>query len=184
MPRLTGPSAAGVAKLLAYSNTILGAVKAGARVSDLWAAVRSAEEVAGPELSGVSIFDMNHVAGQARAIAAAEETFNRADFSAPVEGTMWAWAPWATDTTMAWGEPDHALRYQYTVQTPDGELRTVFGQTDWQGSIATTVGDIRARAETSARMSLSTGSAGVAAQVGNLEDVEFVSLDSVQILRF
>jgi hypothetical protein len=183
VPRLTGPTATGVAGLIPYSNTILGAIQGGATVSDIWAAVRGAEAEGGPLLGNPTIFDMNYVAGQMRAINSAQIEFGRADPSQAVTSEMWAWAPWATQTTAAWGEPSYQLRYQYEVTDQNGTVSILWGQTDWQGSIDVTTGDIGDRALGSAQSALDTGSPGAQAVIGDLSGAVATNITAVQILR-
>ena len=183
MPRATGPSAVGVAALVPYSNTILGAIQQGASVADIWTAVKAAEAEGGPILGNPTIFDMNYVAGQMRAINSAQVEFGKADPGQAVTSEMWAWAPWATQTTAAWGEPSYQLRYQYEATDQNGETNVLWGQTDWQGSIDVTVGDIEDRALGSAQSALDTGSPGAAAVIGDLGGATASNVLAVQILR-
>lgn len=183
MAKVNGPTAQGVAALLPYSNAILGAIQAGGSVADIWAAVKGAEAEGGPLLGNPTIFDMNYAAGRARAINSAEQAVGRAAAGDAVTGSMWAWAPWATETTAAWGEPSYQLRYQYQVVDQDGETNVVWGQTDWQGSIEGTVSDIMDRATGSAQAALDTGSPGAEAVIGDLSGATVTGVTAIQILR-
>lgn len=183
MPRLTGPTAAGVAGLLPYANTILGAVRSGGSVSDIWAAVRQAEANGGPLLGSPSIFDMNFVAGQARAILSAEYALANAAPSDAVTSEMWAWAPWATAGSVAWGEPQYQIRYGYEVQNAAGESIVLWGQTDWQGSLEGPVSRVYDRVTGSAGQQLLDPSPKARQALGTLEGSTLMGVQNIQILR-
>ena len=149
MPRRVGPSAAGIAALQPYNNTILGAIQNGASNAEIWQAVKDAGGVFAPG-QGPTIFDMNAVAGRNRAVNAAQEAVAAGDPSQLVTSDMWAPAPWSDASTGFWGEPEYQLRGQFDVTLPSGDNVTVWGQTDWQGSLDVPLQNLLDRATQSA----------------------------------
>lgn len=183
MARSFDPTAAGIAKLLAYSNNILGSVQSGGNVQDIWAAVRAGVAAGGGSIEGASIFDMNFVAGNAREINSAQIAVSKAQPGQAVDSTMWAWAPWSARDTAAQLDPSYLLRYQYEVQHADGSLHTLWGQTDWQGSLDGTVDALMERAQGSAQAALDTGSPGALAVLGDLGGAFVTGVGALQVLR-
>ena len=192
MPRQNAPTAAGVSLLMPYFNNILGAIEQGARVSDLWGTISGLAAEGYPEFAGATIFDMNHVAGQARAIISAQQNFSSLNPTDIVSSDAWAWAPWATPTEAAFGMPSYQVRYSYTAQDAegnpilgsDGMPQNVWGVTDWSGSLDVTAQDILDRAMSSAQAALDTGSPGAKNQLGDLAGVSPLDISNIQILRF
>ena len=184
MPRQTGPTSAGIAALLPYFNSIMGAVEQGGRVSDIWAAYNNAVEIAGGTRGDASIFDMNYVAGYARALHSAEGALSAAADTQALESSMWAWAPWAAGETDSWLQDRYQVRYQATLTGPDGEERPIWGVTDWEGSLeGVTKGQLWDRATVSAQEALDTGSPRVQAQLGMAEGFTLSGVTRVQVMR-
>lgn len=184
MARLTGPTATGIAALMPYFNALLGAVEQGGTVSDLWAAYRNAVATAGGALGEASIFDMNYVAGYARAVHTAEGQLSGAAPGDVIDSGMWAWAPWAAGNTDSWLADRYQVRYQAGLTGPDGTTVPVWGVTDWEGSLeGVTQGQLYGRALTSAQESLDSGSPRVQAQLGMAEGFTLTGINRVQIMR-
>lgn len=184
MPPLTGPTSEGVAALMPYFNSLLGAVEGGATTSDLWAAYRNAVEIAGGAMGNPSIFDMNYVAGYARALNAAEGNLAAAPGGNAIDSSMWGWAPWAAGETDSWLQDRYQVRYQAEVSHPELGTQQVWGVTDWEGSLeGVTKDQLTARALASAQESLDSGSPRVQAQLGMAEGFTLGGITRVQIMR-
>jgi len=184
MARLTGPTATGVAALMPYFNSLVGAVEQGGTVSDLWAAYRNAVEIAGGALGEASIFDMNFVAGYARQLVSSEGALAAAGGADAIDSTMWAWAPWASGQTDSWLADRYQVRYQAQIVGPDGQSIPVWGVTDWEGSLeGVTKDQMWERSFQSAQEALDTGSPRVQQQLGMLEGASLGSVSRVQIMR-
>lgn len=184
MARLTGPTSSGIAALLPYFNSILGAVERGGSVSDLWSAYRDAVAQAGGVLGEASIFDMNYVAGYARAVHSAETNLSLAAPGDAISSDMWSWAPWAADQTDSYLGERYQIRYQSTMIGPAGETVPVWGVTDWQGSLEGLTQDhIYQRSLVSAQESLDGESPRVLAQLGGAEGFTLSDVDRIQIMR-
>jgi len=184
MPRLTGPTAAGIASLLPYFNSLMGAIESGATVSDLWDAYRNAVAIAGGEIGNPSIFDMNYVAGQARSILTAEGNLAAAAGGDAIAGDMWAYAPWAAGETGSFLVDNYQIRYQASLTGPEGDIRQVWGVTDWNTSLeGLTKDQIVGRAFTSGQEALDSGSQRIQQQLGFLEGYALTGIDRVQIMR-
>lgn len=184
MARLTGPTSEGIAALMPYFNSLLGAVEQGASTSDLWDAYRSAVSEAGGEIGNPSIFDMNYVAGYARALNTAERNLAAGSPGDVITGDMWGWAPWAGQESSSWLADRYQIRYQAGLTGPEGEGTSVWGVTDWEGSLeGLTKDQLWARASQSAQESLDTGSPGVQAQLGMAEGFTLSGVNRVQIMR-
>lgn len=184
MPRLTGPTSEGISALMPYFNSLVGAVEAGATTSDLWDAYRSAVELAGGSLGNPSIFDMNYVAGYARAVVSSEGALAAAAPGDALGSDMWSWAPWSAGDTNAWLAERYQVRYQADLSHPDLGSQTVWGVTDWEGSLeGVTKDQLYARALASAQESLDTGSPRVQAQLGMAEGFTLGGISRVQIMR-
>ena len=183
MARLTGPSSEGISALMPYFNNLLGAVQEGATTQQLWDAYRSAVEIAGGELGNPSIFDMNYVAGHARAINNAQVALGAANATDALDSTMWAWAPWSSGDTAQWLTDRYQLRYQAILEGPDGQV-PVWGVTDWEGTLeGLSKQDILDRSLTSAQESLDSGSPRVLAQLGMASGFSVSHVAAVQIMR-
>lgn len=186
MPRLTGPSAVGIAQLLPYFNSIQGALAEGATTAELWPVVRQAAGIGPDEKVGATIFDMNFVAQQARAILSAQANLENAiatNSSAALDSRMWAWAPWSEAGTFEQQNPSYVIRYQYEVEGANGELVTLWGQTDWQGPLDGSVNDVYTRALTSAQETISNPSPNAERLIAGLEDPSILDVTGLQILR-
>jgi len=184
MARLTGPTASGIAAILPYFNNILGAVEQGGTVRDIWAAYRQGVEQAGGVLGEASIFDMNYVAGYARAIHSAEGQLAGAAGTDAIGSDMWAWAPWAAGETDSWLTDRYQVRYQATLTGPDGTTQPIWGVTDWEGSLeGLTKDQMMQRAFQSAQEAIDTGSPRVQAQLGMAADFTLSGIERVQIMR-
>lgn len=183
MPRLTGPTSEGIAALMPYFNSILGAVQEGGTTSQLWDAYKGAVEIAGGELGNPSILDMNYVAGYARAINTAEQAFTGAAPSEALSSEMWAWAPWTAGQTDPWLVDRYQLRYAASVEK-EGEQRTIWGVTDWEGSLeGLTKGDIMDRAQASGQIAIDTDSDKILSQLGFEPGWALTGIQTVQIMR-
>lgn len=183
MARLTGPTSEGVSALLPYFNNLLGAVQAGGTTSQLWDAYRSAVELAGGALGNPSIYDMNYVAGHARAVNNAQVSLGAAAATDALDSSMWAWAPWSAGDTAAWLTDRYQLRYQAVLQG-EGGPQTVWGVTDWEGTLeGLSKQDILDRSLQSAQESLDSGSPRVIAQLGMAEGFSVSHIGAVQIMR-
>lgn len=184
MPRLTGPTSEGIAALMPYFNSLLGAVEQRASTSDLWAAYRHAVEVAGGVLGNPSIFDMNYMAGYARGLANAEANLSAAPGENAIDSTMWGWAPWAAGETDAWLADRFQVRYEAQVSHPELGQQTIWGVTDWEGSLeGVTKDQMLARALASAQESIDSGSPRVQAQLGMEQGFSLDGISRVQIMR-
>jgi hypothetical protein len=181
--RTFGPTPEGTSKLLAYANTILGAIQAGGNVGDIWDAVQAGEAAGGPLTSGSTIFDMNYVAGLMRAINNAEIAVGNAPEGSSVTADMWAWAPWADQSTPAWGEPNYQIRYSYDIQFATGETQTLWGQTDWAGSIDGPLTAITDRALGSAQQAIGSYPGGINSAGIDLSGASVTGVGAIQILR-
>jgi hypothetical protein len=171
-------TAAGVSKLLAYYNSVEGIIREGGSNRALWDEVHGIEAEGGPVTEGATIFDMNEVAQRARAVLAAESNWQAGLGAGTVTGDMASWAPWATRTTAAFGQPDYQIRYQYEAIGPEGEASLVWGQTDWQGGLPDTQADILTRIEGSAQNSLDNYnvSGDSASSLGNITAVQLLRI--------
>jgi hypothetical protein len=127
-------SAAGVAQLLAYYNSIEGIQRGGGTRADAWAEIQGIEAEGGPTVSGSTIFDMNEVWQRAGGVLNAEAGFARNLEEGAFTADGWAWAPWAAQTFVSNDMFNAQLRYQYQVTNPGGETSLFWGQTDWAGS--------------------------------------------------
>lgn len=184
MARLTGPTSTGVASLMPYFNSIMGAIERGGSVSDVWAAYRQAAELAGGTLGEASIFDMNLVSGYARQILSAESNLASAAGSDAISGEQWAWAPWAAGQTDSWLADRYQVRYQAELTGADGSTVPIWGVTDWEGSLeGLTKDQMWARSFESAQEALDTGSPRVQAQLGMAEGYTLSNITRVQIMR-
>lgn len=134
MARPTGATAAGVAQLQPYGFSILAAIRAGAKVTDLWNTVYSAGYVGGA--GGATIFDMNFVAGRWRAVSNAMDAFAAAHGTPAnqIVGSMIADAPWAGFGESAAISPQYQIRFASTV-TNNGVEYPVYSSLDWLGSL-------------------------------------------------
>lgn len=127
-------TAEGVSQLLAYYNSIEGIRRAGGTRVDAWSEIQGIEAEGGPTLSGSTIFDMNEVWQRAGGVLGAEAGFARNQQEGAFTADGWAWAPWASQTSIAFDVFNAQLRYQYQVMSPEGETQLFWGQTDWQGT--------------------------------------------------
>ena len=183
MARPTTFTAAGVAKLLPYTNSIQGAIEAGGNNADIWAAVQAGVAAGGPSTAGATIFDMNELAGRIRQVLAAQDSFGRASPVDAVNSEAWSWAPWVGPDDQNWLSENYQLRYAYEVTLPDGSTTQIWGQTDWQGPLDVVNQAITDRAFGSATSSLDTGSPR-AMEVLEGQAGGFVSaITAVQVLR-
>jgi hypothetical protein len=171
-------TAAGVSKLLAYYNSVEGIIRQGGSNRALWDEVHGIEAEGGPATEGATIFDMNEVAARARAVLAAESNWQAGLGAGTVTGDMASWAPWATRTTAAFGQPDYQIRYQFEAIGPEGEASLVWGQTDWAGQLPDSQADILTRIEGSAQNSLDNNSAGVdsGSSLGDITAVQLLRI--------
>lgn len=183
MPRVTSATPEGVALLLPYANTILGAIQGGANVAQLWDAVKASEAEGGPLIAGATIFDMNYVTAQMRAIANAQDALTQAEPYAQVTSQMWAWAPWADTSAAAWSEPSYIMRYSYDVELPSGNTVTLWGQTTWEGSIEGPVSRISDRAFASAQANVIQPSPNAADAFGGEEGGQVSGIGAIQLMR-
>ena len=184
MPRVTGPTSAGMAALMPYFNSILGAVEQGANVAGLWQAVRNASELTGGYIQGATIFDMNAMAGYARSILSSEGGLARAAPGDAVDSTMWAWAPWAAGETDSWLQDRYQVRYQVDVVGPNGEPGSVWGTWSPEGSLSgLTAGDVEQAAQLSGQNILDTYDQRALASLGIGEGYSMVGVSRIQIMR-
>lgn len=190
MPRNNQPTAAGVSALLAVSNSLLGGIEDGVSRAELWGIAQAAAAEAGSDLGGATIFDMNYVYSKLSAVNQAQIAFDNALPNYAIEGNQWAWAPWSGPDSATFATESYQLRFSYQVQLPDGTQSTIWGQTDWQGSldfndsgVPLTKQDILDRALGSAQMSLNTGSPGALNQLGGLTGGVVSGIGQLQILR-
>lgn len=176
-------TAAGVSKLLGYYNSIEAIIREGGTNAALWNEVHGIEAEGGPVTEGATIFDMNEVAARARATIQAEAAFSAGIDSGQTTADMWAWAPWSTQTTAAWGSPEYQIRYQYETVGPDGAFNTSWGQTDWSGVLPDNPADILSHISGSAQTNLDTYSPFALQQAGIAEGSTLGAVTAVQLLR-
>lgn len=176
-------TAAGVSRLLAYYNSIESLKREGATNAALWNEVHAIEAEGGPITEGASIFDMNEVAARATAVIGAENAWQAGSEAGTIDGEMWAWAPWATQTTAAWGQPSYQIRYQYETLSPEGDIALSWGQTDWAGQLPELQSDILTRVAGSAQNSLDTYTPYALAAAGVLPGSTLGNITAVQLLR-
>lgn len=176
-------TAAGVSRLLGYYNSIEAIKRAGGNNAALWNEVHGIEAEGGPVTQGATIFDMNEVAQRATAVINAEAAFASGVDSGALTGDMWAWAPWSTQTTAAWGSPEYQIRYQYETLSPEGELALSWGQTDWSGVLPDAPADIISHISGSAQSNLDTYSPFALQQAGIAEGSTLGNITAVQLLR-
>lgn len=176
-------TAAGVSKLLGYYNSIEAIKREGGTNAALWAEVHGIEAEGGPVTAGATIFDMNEVAARASAVIQAEAAFNAGVDSGAITGDMWAWAPWSTQTTAAWGSPEYQIRYQYETLSPEGEVALSWGQTDWSGVLPDSPQDIISHVSGSAQTNLDTYSPFALQQAGIAAGSTLGAITAVQLLR-
>lgn len=176
-------TAAGVSKLLAYYNSIEALKRQGATNAALWDEVHGIEAEGGPVTAGATIFDMNEVAARANGVIAAEAAFGAGQQFGSLEGNMWAWAPWSTETTAAWDNPTYQIRYQYETLSPEGNSTLLWGQTDWEGQLPGDQSDILARVSGSAQNSLDTYTPAALLNLGVASGSTLGNIAAVQILR-
>lgn len=184
MARVNQPTAAGVSLLLPYVNSITGAIEAGLNRSQIWAAVQGAEAEGGPQIAGASIFDMNEVYSRAKGVLNAQDNFGALAGGDAITGKEWAWAPWSSQTTAAYANPQYMIRYEWLGDTPSGEQVSQWFQTDWAGPIDVTAQDVLDRVQGSAQLSLDTYQQASLAALGLPQGVVVSGIGRVQILRF
>lgn len=129
-----GPTAAGVAQLMGYGMSILGALKAGAKVTDLWNVIYSQGYVGGA--GGATIQDLNHVAAKWREVANAGNAFAAAvEQGLPgITSDMVALAPWMQLGDLNPVQPQYQIRYDVTISN-EGVDYTLSRSTIWEGSL-------------------------------------------------
>lgn len=176
-------TAQGVAKLLPYANSILGAIEAGGRTQDIWAAVQAGVAAGGPSTEGATIFDMNELAARLRSVVQAQTNFEGAPPTDAITADMWSWAPWVGSADQNWLTDSYHIRYQYQVTLPDGTVTPIWGQTDWQGPLDVTAQAITDRAMGSAVSALDTDSPRAAEALGGQSGGFVSGITAVQILR-
>lgn len=180
-----GATAAGVADLLAYYNTIEGVARAGGTRADAWSAIQETQAEYSLTAPNSSIFDMNEVWQRARKVVNAEAGFARDREAGALTGDAWAWAPWASQTTAGWQQANFQIRYQYEVVSPGGDVQTPWGQTDWQDFTGQmpSLDDILGRVAQSAQLAFSNNSFRHQAGGQMATDVALGNVVAVQLLR-
>ena len=176
-------TAAGVSKLLGYYNSIEAIKREGGTNAALWAEVHGIEAEGGPVTQGATIFDMNEVGRRASEVINAQAAFASGVDSGALTADMWAWAPWSTQTTAAWGTPEYQIRYQYETLSPEGEQSLAWGQTDWSGQLPDSPADILSQINQSAQTNLDTYSPFALQQAGIAEGSSLGNITAVQLLR-
>lgn len=142
MARVTTPEVAGVSKLMSYGWSIYSAIQAGASVSEIWQAVRSASGTQPGEPIGATIFDMNYVAGLWRQIATSNAALSAAESTQAITSDMWAYAPWTLGGAAALAVPQYQIRYGAVFGEGD-TATTLYRSWTLEGSIeGLTVGDV------------------------------------------
>jgi len=184
MARVNQPTAEGVALLMPYINNITGAIEQGLSRPQIWQAVQAAEAEGGPQIAGATIFDMNYVYTAAKGVLNAQDAFGALNPGDALSADSWAWAPWASQTSAAFGNPQYLIRYEWLGETPQGEQVSQWFQTDWAGSLDVTQQDIIDRALGSAQLSLNTYQNAQLTALGLPEGVTVTGLGRTQILRF
>jgi hypothetical protein len=184
MPGPVGYTSEGIAALMPYFNTILGAVEQHYTTADLWQAYRNAEQLAGVEPGTPTIQDMNYMRGAAGAVVSAEA--NLANGAGPdvLAADQWAWAPWAAGDTDSWLSDRYQVRYQGTLTGPEGQTQDWWGTTDLEGSLeGVTKDQILARSLTSGQLALDQYDPSKLSSLGIPEGFNLTGINRVQILR-
>lgn len=192
MARNFEPTAEGLSLLAPYWSSIVSARQQGYRSYEMWSILNEQFQEGGPAYAGATIFDLNRMWQKAGDLLNAEAAFAAEPKENPVNSQMWAWAPWAAESTAAWQTPNYMINYAYYAADTNGEILTdlngdplrVWGATDWQGSLDVLVSDIEDRVLQSAQAALDTGSPGHLNQLGDAGPVSIAGIAAVQILRF
>ena len=192
MPNTFQPTAEGISLLSPYWNTIVGARQQGFNRAEVWGLINEQFQEGGPSFQGATIFDMNHYWSRAGELLNAETAFSQANPADAVEGSMWAWAPWAVPSSAEWQTPNYLLNYARSAMDAEGNLITdeegnpvnIWGMTDWQGSIDVTAGDIVDRVLGSSESALDINSPRIGAQLADVGGIGFGDINTVQIMRF
>lgn len=192
MARANTATAEGLSLLAPYWSSIVSERANGNTPQNTWGVLTELFQEGGPSFQGATIFDMNAMWGRAGQLLNAEAAFGAEPAANPVNGDMWAWAPWAAPTTEAWQTPNYMINYsQYAADAEgnvlldtEGNPLQIWGATDWQGSLDVTKQTVLDRVQESALSSLDIGSPGIAAQMSAAGATSFGGIASVQIMRF
>ena len=146
--------------LLPYWGPIQSAVSQRVSTADLWTAVREAAAAEGVTISGVSATDMSGLRGLAASQRNASANFSQAHPGDTITGSMIA------QDISSRGLADQALAPSWIVRFEqdlnfEGQLRTVWRSSVFEGSLPPTVDELRNQLDLDAEQLLASSSGGI-----------------------
>lgn len=128
---------------LAYWGEIEYAAANRLTTADLWASLRAAAAELGQESPGVTVQQVNEVRHLATGIQAASRRLERIDPSSSIrDGRLIAEAPWSRSLAERSALPMYQVRYQHTVDGPNG-VETAWRTSTFRGELPRTLGDLQ-----------------------------------------
>lgn len=136
--------------------------------ADLWATLRDAAAELGLDSPGVTVQQVNQVRSWATGIQAASRRLERLDPSYSIsDGHLIAEAPWARSPGEREALPMYQVRYEHTVDGPNGP-ETNWRVSTFRGSLPRTLGDLQDAIEEDAE-NLADKYGGAHVGVGSLQ---------------
>jgi hypothetical protein len=128
---------------LAYWPQIEYAAANRMATADLWATLREAARELGLDSPGVTLAQVNELRHLATGIQAGSRRLDRVDpLSAITDARLIAEAPWSRSAAERAALPMYQVRYQHTVNGPNGE-ETAWRTSTFRGSLPRTLADLR-----------------------------------------
>ena len=166
----------GQKSLLPWWGNIQQAVATRATTAQLWDAVRTSAASEGVVLRGVSGADMSVLRGVAASQRNAMEAFGRLRPNEAITGDLFGRDISSRDLGAQALAPAWLVRFEHDV-TVDGELRTFWRTSTFEGALPATAGSLRSAVETDAEQMALSGSGGLTA-----ESVTHVGVGQIQIV--
>lgn len=127
---------------LAYWGEIEYAAANRFTTADLWASLRQAASNLGLESPGVTLAQVNELRHLATGIQAGSRRLERIDPSSSItDARLIAEAPWSRSLAERSALPMYQVRYQHTIDGPNG-VETAWRTSTFKGALPRTLGDL------------------------------------------